>query len=90
MESITPQSINPVYSRIAVSSFHWSISGITHAAVNLYAFVNNIIKRFGAIHFQNSCFRGKLFNSANIGKSEAEIMTMWNEAHPEDPIETTP
>ena len=34
----------------------------------------------------NMSFRGKWRNAANIGKSEAEIIDLWNEAHPEDPI----
>ena len=25
-------------------------------------------------------------NAENIGKSEAEMVAIWNEAHPEDPI----
>ena len=29
----------------------------------------------------------KWINSANIGKSEAEIIAQWNEAHPDDLIE---
>ena len=35
----------------------------------------------------NSEFRGKWLNSANIGKSQDEIMALWNEKHPDDPIE---
>jgi hypothetical protein len=35
----------------------------------------------------NTGFRGKWRNAANIGKSEAEMMALWNEAHPDDPIE---
>ncbi len=35
----------------------------------------------------NSDFRGKWINSANIGKSEAEIIALWNEKHPDDPVE---
>jgi len=35
----------------------------------------------------NTKFRGKWRNAANIGKSEAEIVALWNAAHPEDPIE---
>jgi hypothetical protein len=34
----------------------------------------------------NSGFRGKWVNSENIGKEEAEIVALWNAAHPEDPI----
>lgn len=35
----------------------------------------------------NVGFRGTWVNSGNIGKSEAEIIALWNEAYPEDPIE---
>lgn len=35
----------------------------------------------------NATFRGKWINAENIGKSEAEIMTLWNTEHPEDLIE---
>ena len=35
----------------------------------------------------NAKFRGKWRNSANIGKSEAEIVAQWNEAHADNPIE---
>lgn len=36
----------------------------------------------------NAGFRGKWLNAENIGKSEAEMVALWNEAHPEDPIPT--
>ena len=35
----------------------------------------------------NAGFHGKWINAKNIGKSEAEIIALWNEAHPDDPIE---
>ena len=35
----------------------------------------------------NAGFRGKWINSANIGKSEEEMIAIWNEAHPDDLIE---
>ena len=35
----------------------------------------------------NARFRGKWINSANIGKSQNEIIALWNEIHPDDPIE---
>lgn len=34
----------------------------------------------------NAGFRGTWVNSANVGKTEAEIVALWNEEHPEDPI----
>lgn len=35
----------------------------------------------------NAGFRGTWVNSANIGKSEEEIMMLWNDDHPDDLIE---
>ena len=35
----------------------------------------------------NANFRGKWRNAENIGKSEAEIVALWNETYPEEPIE---
>ena len=37
----------------------------------------------------NANFSGKWRNAENIGKSEAEIVSLWNETHPDDPIEFT-
>lgn len=34
----------------------------------------------------NSHFRGVWLNSANIGKTEAEMIALWNTLHPTDPI----
>jgi len=34
----------------------------------------------------NAGFRGKWHNAENIGKSEAEIIALWNAAHPDDPV----
>jgi hypothetical protein len=31
--------------------------------------------------------RAKWVNAPNIGKSEEELIALWNEAHPDDPIE---
>lgn len=35
----------------------------------------------------NAGFRGAWINAENIGKSEAEIIALWNAAHPDDLIE---
>ena len=32
-------------------------------------------------------FRGRIINAENIGKSSDELVAMWNEAHPDDPVE---
>lgn len=34
----------------------------------------------------NAGFRGKWINPENIGKSEQEMIELWNAEHPEDPI----
>ncbi len=34
----------------------------------------------------NSGFRGRWLNAENVGKSEAELIALWNAAHPDDPI----
>ena len=34
----------------------------------------------------NALFRGKWLNPGNINKTEAEIIALWNEEHPDDPI----
>jgi hypothetical protein len=34
----------------------------------------------------NQEFRGVWRNAENKGKSEAEIIALWNKAHPDDPI----
>jgi hypothetical protein len=34
----------------------------------------------------NARFRGKWINAENIGKSESEMIALWNEEHPLDPI----
>ena len=31
-------------------------------------------------------FKGKIINRENIGKSGEELVSMWNEAYPEDPV----
>lgn len=34
----------------------------------------------------NAAFRGKWINPENIGKSEEQMIELWNTNHPEDPI----
>ncbi len=36
----------------------------------------------------NAGFRGRWINQENIGKTEAEIVALWNAANPGDPIPT--
>lgn len=32
-------------------------------------------------------FRGRFTNAENVGKGQEELVAMWNEAHPDDPVE---
>ncbi len=34
----------------------------------------------------NEQFHGEIINKENIGKSTEELIAMWNEAHPDDPV----
>jgi hypothetical protein len=64
------------------NSTHYEPTGKKDGSVDINVRVNpELDKRV------NSDFRGKWLNSANIGKSEAEIIALWNEAHPDDPVE---
>lgn len=35
---------------------------------------------------QPGAFKGEIENSANIGKTSDELVALWNEAHPDDPV----
>ncbi|MCP4540745.1 MAG: hypothetical protein GY832_26705 [Chloroflexi bacterium] len=35
----------------------------------------------------NNNFRGEWINASNIGKSDEEMIALWNELYPDDPIE---
>ena len=61
---------------------HYEPTGKKNGSINIDVRVNpDLDKRV------NAGFRGKWINAENIGKSEAEIIALWNEAHPDDPIE---
>jgi len=62
---------------------HYRPVGKKDGSVNIQVRVNPEIDKS-----VNVGFRGKWRNAENIGKSEPEIIALWNEAYPEDPIET--
>jgi hypothetical protein len=62
---------------------HFRQVGKKDGSVNIQVRVNPEIDKN-----VNVGFRGKWRNAENIGKSEPEIIALWNEAHSEDPIET--
>lgn len=43
-------------------------------------------KKLSAQINAEGAFAGTIINKDNIGKTTAELITMWNEEHPEDPI----
>jgi len=61
---------------------HYRPIGKKDGTVNIQVRVNPSIDKNVNVNF-----RGKWRNAANIGKSQAEIIAMWNEVHPENPIE---
>ncbi len=60
---------------------HFKPSGHNDGSVDVNVRVNpRIVKNV------NIGFRGRWRNAENIGKNEAEIIALWNAAHPDDPI----
>jgi hypothetical protein len=51
--------------------------GFINILVNVSTHLTNIV---------NATFRGKWLNSENIGKTESQMIELWNELHPEDPF----
>lgn len=61
---------------------HYEPIGKKDGAINIGVRVNpDLDKKV------NAGFRGTWLNSQNIGKTEEEIIELWNDEHPEDPIE---
>lgn len=64
------------------NSTHYRPIGKKDGSIDINVRVNpDLYKRV------NFGFRGKWINSANIGKSQDEIIALWNEIYPDDPIE---
>jgi hypothetical protein len=61
---------------------HYKPTGKKDGAVEVDVRVNPDLKKR-----INAGFRGKWINAGNIGKEEADIVALWNAAHPDDPIE---
>jgi len=61
---------------------HFKPTGKKDGSVNIDARVNPDLKKR-----VNAEFRGKWRNAENIGKSEEDMIALWNEAHPDDLIE---
>ena len=56
-----------------------SLDGRFDISHRLDAAIRNALNTPGA-------FRGEIENRVNIGKTGEELVTMWNEEHPEDPV----
>jgi hypothetical protein len=61
---------------------HFKPTGKKDGSVEVDVRVNPALKKR-----LNAEFRGKWRNAENIGKSEADIIALWNAAHADDPIE---
>ena len=64
---------------------HYKPTGKKNGSIDIDVRVNPVLTKQ-----VNAGFRGKWRNSVNIGKSEDEVIALWNEAHPDDPIEVNP
>jgi len=62
---------------------HYKPTGKKDGAVEVDVRINPDLKKR-----INAGFRGKWINAANIGKNEADVVALWNAAHPDDLIET--
>lgn len=61
---------------------HFRPIGKKDGSIEISVRVNpDLVKRL------NAEFRGKWLNAQNIGKEEADIVALWNAAHPDDLIE---
>ena len=62
---------------------HFKPTGHSDGTIDIDVRVNpDVVKRI------NAGFRGKWRNAENIGKTEEEIIALWNKAHPNDLITT--
>jgi len=60
---------------------HFEPTGKKDGAINI-----NVRVQADLDNKVNSGFRGKWINAENIGKTEAEIVALWNKDHPNDLI----
>ncbi len=60
---------------------HFKPSGHKDGSIDINVRVNPRLVRN-----VNTGFRGRWKNAENIGKTEAEIIALWNDAHADDPI----
>ncbi|MBC8330381.1 MAG: hypothetical protein H8E28_00215 [Anaerolineae bacterium] len=69
----------PVHTGIAIYTPSIDLDGDLEVKVKVDKRVLRALNAAGA-------FRGHLINAENIGKTSDDLVAMWNEAHPEDPV----
>jgi hypothetical protein len=70
----------PVHTGIAIYMPNIDLDGNLEVKVRVDKRILSALNSPGA-------FRGHLVNADNIGKTSADLVTMWNEEHPEDLVE---
>jgi len=61
---------------------HFEPTGKKDGSIEINVRTNPVVTRR-----VNTDFRGEWINAGNIGKTQDEIITLWNAAHPDDPVE---
>ena len=70
----------PVHTGIAIYTPSIQLDGDFEVRVK-------VDKRLVSALNSEGAFRGQINYAENIGKSSAELVALWNEAHPDDPVE---
>lgn len=69
----------PVHTGVAIFTPSINLDGTLDVNVR-------VDKRIMAALNSANAFTGKVLNSANVGKTSADLEALWNAEHPEDPI----
>ncbi len=69
----------PVHTGIAIYTPNIDLDGDLEIKVRVDKRLVRALNAAGA-------FQGRIHNAANIGKSAADLVEMWNEANPNDPV----
>ncbi len=70
----------PVHTGAAIYTPSIDLNGDFEIKVKVDARILRALNASGA-------FRGTLINAENVGKTSADLTALWNEAHPDDPVE---
>jgi hypothetical protein len=69
----------PVHTRTAIYTPSIDLNGNLEVKVRVDRRILRALNGRGA-------FQGKIIHAENVGKTADELVTMWNEAHPDDPV----